>query len=188
VVMEIKDHVAELESQFELVTADSERLAEEYKDTTAALKLLEEVGIRLPGYITQSQIFLMRWDEEKLNIADRMEELEGMREFYGGFLGAYDNLIIEIARRRAIQSKMEKVVEDAMAKIERFYEEDAAQRDAFKQEQGDFLPVDIWPGLMTAPVKYEVLPIDKDDGGMPEVAKSVLQRAIRRVSSRAVGQ
>ncbi|MCJ1297391.1 autophagy protein 17 [Hypocenomyce scalaris] len=184
VVMEIRDHIAEMESQYELATADNDRLAEEYSSTTAAFRLLEEVGVRLPTYITQSQVFLMRWDEEKLNIQERVEELEGMREFYDGFVRAYDNLIIEIDRRKTMQSKMEKVVEDAMARIERLYEEDARKREVFKQEQGDFLPIDIWPGLTAVPVRYEVIPVDKEAGSVPDVSESIIQQATRRLNGR----
>lgn len=188
VVLEIRDHIAEMESQFELVIADNDRLREQYSSTTAAFRLLEAIGNRLPGYITQNQVFLMRWDEEKLNIQERMDDLEGMREFYDGFLRAYDNLIIEIDRRKMMQGKMEKVVEDAMAKIERLHEEDARKRDAFKEEQGDFLPIDIWPGLTAVPVRYEIVPVNKDAASMPDVSKSIIQQATRRVNSRRLEQ
>ena len=188
VVLEIRDHIAEMESQFELVMADNDRLAEQYSSTTAAFRLLEAIGNRLPGYITQNQVFLMRWDEEKLNIQERMDELEGMREFYDGFLRAYDNLIIEIDRRKTMHGKMDKVIEDAMAKIERLHEEDARKRDAFKEEQGDFLPVDIWPGLTAVPVRYEIVPVDKDAASMPDVSRSIIQQATRRVNGRRLEQ
>ncbi|KAA6411675.1 MAG: hypothetical protein FRX48_04956 [Lasallia pustulata] len=188
VVLEIRDHIAEMESQFELVVADNDRLSEQYASATAAFRLLEAVGTRLPGYIAQNQVFLIRWDEEKTNIQERMDELEGMREFYDGFLRAYDNLIIEIDRRKMMQGKMEKVIEDAMAKIERLHEEDAKKRDAFKEEQGDFLPIDIWPGLTAVPVRYEIVPVDKDAASMPDVSKSIIQQATRRVHGRRLEQ
>lgn len=188
VVVEIRSHITEMDYQFELVIADSDRLTEHYSSTTAAFRLLEAISNRLPGYIMQNQVFLTCWDEEKLNIQERMDELEGMREFYDGFLGAYDNLIIEIDRRKTMQGKMEKVIEDAMAKIERLYEEDSRKRDAFKDEQGDFLPVDIWPGLTTVPVRYKILPVDKDAASMPDVSKSVIQQAARRVDGRRLEQ
>lgn len=188
VVLEIRDHIADMESQFELVIADNDRLTEQYSCTTAAFRLLEKIGNRLPGYITQTQVFLMRWDEEKLNIQERMDELEGMREFYDGFLRAYDNLIVEIDRRKTVQGKMEKVVEDAMTKIERLYEEDSRKRDAFKEEQGDFLPVDIWPGLTAVPVRYEIVPVDKDAMSMPHMSKSIIRQATGRVNGRRLEQ
>ncbi|MCJ1252964.1 autophagy protein 17 [Lignoscripta atroalba] len=181
VVMEIRDRIADMEASFEQVVAHNDRLVDDYTNTTAAFRLLDEVGSRLPGYIMQSHIFLLRWDEEKAKIEARMEEVEGLREFYDGFLRAYDNLIIEIGRRKTMELKMDKVIQDAMAKVKKLYEEDAMEREAFRQEQGDFLPVDIWPGLMAAPLQYEISPIDSGAGKVPEISKSVIQRAIRRV-------
>ncbi len=184
VVMETADHISDMEVQHELVTAYMDRLAQEHTCTISAFKLLEDIGVRLPGYVTQKQAFLMRWDDEKAKISERMEELEGLREFYDGFLRAYDNLLIEIGRRKALELKMEKVVHETMAKIEKLYEDDAEEREAFKQEQGDFLPVDIWPGLMTGPLQYEILPVDGTAGKVPDISRSVLQQAIRRVSGK----
>ena len=184
VVIEIADHISEMEVQHELVTAHMEQLDKEHSSTISAFKMLEDIGLRLPGYITQKQVFLMRWEDEKAKISERMEELEGLREFYDGFLGAYDNLLIEIGRRKALESKMDKIVQEAMAKIEKLYEDDGEEREAFKQEQGDFLPVDIWPGLMTGPLQYEILPINGAAGRVPDISKSVLQQAIRRVSGK----
>ena len=186
VVLEIADHIAEMETQRELVTAYMDQLAEQHTNTMSAFKMLEDIGLRLPRYVTQNQVFLMRWEDEKIKISEQMAELDGLREFYDGFLRAYDNLLIEIGRRKALESKMEKVVQEAMAKIEKIYEDDAEEREAFKQEQGDFLPFDIWPGLMTGPLQYKISPIDGAAGRVPDISKSVLQQAIRRVSGNGI--
>ncbi|MCJ1405681.1 autophagy protein 17, partial [Xylographa trunciseda] len=151
VVMDIRDRSAEMERNYERVELYTEQLAEVHDRKTRAISLMEAICERLPNYITQSHIFLLRWDEEKAKIADNMEELESLREFYDGFLTAYDNLIIEIGRRKTTEMRMKKVVQDSIAKMDKLYEEDLAERDAFRHEQGDFLPVDIWPGLMMPP-------------------------------------
>ena len=184
VVMEIADHISEMEAQHELVTAHMQQLDKDHSDTISAFKMLEEIGLSLSGYITHKQVFLMRWEDEKAKIAERMEDLEGLREFYDGFLGAYDNLLVEIGRRKALELKTEKIIQEAMAKIEKLYEDDAEEREFFKQEQGDFLPNDIWPGLITGPLQYEILPVDGATGRVPDISKSVLQQAIRRVSGK----
>ena len=186
VVVEIADHISEMEAQHGLVTAHMERLDKEHSSTISAFKMLEDIGLRLHGYITQKQVFLMRWEDERTKVSERMEELEGLREFYDGFLRAYDNLLIEIGRRKVLESKMEKVVQEAMAKIDKLYDEDNEEREAFKQEQGDFLPIDIWPGLMTGPLQYEILPVDGAAGRVPDISRSVLQQAIRRISAKKV--
>ena len=180
VVMEIKHHIVAMEELNERVETHTAGLAREHTDTTGAFRLLEETGQRLPGYITQSQIFLIRWEEEKAKIDERLEELEGLREFYDGFVQAYDNLLIEIGRRKALEMRMGREVETAMKRIEKLYDDDLEEREAFKKEQGDFLPVDIWPGLMSAPLRYRVL-ADEEREKVPDISKSVIHGAIKRV-------
>ena len=184
VVMEIRDRSTEMEADYERVSEHSDRLSDELARNNTAFKMLEEVGNKLPSYITQSHIFLLRWDEEKAKIEDRMTELDSVCHFYVGFLSAYDNLIIEVGRRKAMEVKMAKVAQDALSKIEALRSEDVAEREAFRLEQGDFLPVDIWPGLMEAPTRY-VLARDEGGGrGVPDIAASVIREAIRRVGGR----
>lgn len=185
VVMEIRDHITEMEAQHELVTTHVNRLAEEHDNTVLAFKHLESIGSRLPGYITQSHVFVIRWDDEKARIEERMDELEGLRFFFEGFLGAYDNLLIEIGRRKVLELKMEKVAQDAMARMQRLYEEDEEERDVFRKEQGEFLPRDIWPGLTAEPLRYKILPESGNDEEMPHISRSVIQQAIRRVNERS---
>ena len=184
VVVEIKEHMMDMEARHELVTAYTDQLADEHANTTSAFRLLEEIGLRLPGYIAQSHIFVYRWDDEKATIEECMDELEGLRLFYDGFLRAYDNLLLEIGRRKALETRMEKVAQDAMAKIQKLYEDDFEERESFKKAQGDFLPVDIWPGLMAGPLQYEILPVGSGVEKVPDVSKSVIQQATRRVDGR----
>lgn len=184
VVTEIRDHITEMEAQHEVVIAHVKRLAEEHDNTMLAFKHLETLGSRLPGYITQSHLFVMRWDDEKARMEERMEELEGLRFFYEGFLGAYDNLLIEIGRRKVLELKMERVAQDAMTRIQKLFEEDEEEREIFRKEQGEFLPRDIWPGLTAEPLRYNVLPVSGNYEEVPNISKSVIQQAIRRVNGR----
>lgn len=180
VVMEIRDHVTAMETQFETVTAYIARLEQDYSSTAEAFNVLEEVGRQLQAFVAQSQVFVMRWDDEKAKINERMDELSNLEDFYLGYLGAYDHLLVEIGRRQFMEQQMEKVLQDAARKLDTLYEEDNTRREAFKKDYGDFLPVDIWPGLTNPPLKFETRPRD-DIGRAPDISKSVIQRAIRRV-------
>lgn len=181
VVMEIRDRITEMESQYELILSSNNNLESVYASTTAAFRLLEKVGLSLRGYITQSRDFVVRWNEEKSKIDDHREELEGLREFYHGFLRAYDGLIVEVGRRKAVQIRMEKLVQDTVAKTRRLYEEDMAERETFRQDQGDYLPSDIWPGLLNPPLQYEVLPISTGIEDVPDLPKEMIEQAVRRL-------
>jgi len=181
VVMEIRERVANIEVMHDRVEAHTDLLEREHASITTAFKLLEDIGHKLPGYITRSQTHLLQWDDEKINIEERLEELEALREFYDGFLKAYDNLIIEIGRRKAMEEKMDKVVQEATLKLNKFHEDDIEEREAFTKEQGDFLPMDIWPGLMDAPLRFELGSADGNAGRVPAISKSVIREAILRV-------
>jgi len=180
-VTDIRSHLVEMESLHERVQTHSDRLTRNHDSAIAAFKLLEAIGRKLPSNVTQSQVFLLRWDSEKAKIDERLEELEGLTQFYDGFLRAYDTLLIEIGRRKAMEQRMEKEVEGVRARLDKLYQDDAEEREAFRKEQGDFLPVDIWPGLMAEPLRFEVSPLDDVAGRVPDISKSVIHQAIRRI-------
>ena len=181
VVLEIRDRLGEMESQSESIVAYQNNLKDVLAGTRSAFRFLEVVGSSLPGYISQSRDFMARLEEERAKIDDRKAELEGLRDFYQGFLRAYDELIVEVGRRRAVQLKMERLVQDAVTKTRRLYDEDMAEREAFRQHLGDYLPSDIWPGLLNPPMQYEVMAISRDVGDVPDLPKGTIEHAKRRL-------
>ncbi|KAL9099201.1 MAG: hypothetical protein Q9163_005266 [Psora crenata] len=181
VVMEMKGHIADMEEMYQRVERYMDLLAKDHESMVVAFTLLEEIGQRLPGYITRNQIFLTQWDEMRADIDERLEELDNAKGFYDGFLRAYDNLIIEIGRRKSHEVKIDKVIQDAMSSLEKLYEDDLFEREAFRKEQGEFLPVDIWPGLLNPPTRFSIGPVDGAVERAPDISKSVIHKAIRRV-------
>ena len=181
VVMEIRDHIADMESLHSRVEMHTDHLASEHANTTAAFRMLEDLGQKLPGHITRTQMFLMRWDEDKAAIDERLEELEGLTEFFHGFLRAYDNLLIEIGRRKDQELEVDQVVQEARNRLEKLYKDEVEEREIFKTEHGEFLPVDIWPGLRDRPLRYSISSIDDQASRVPDISKSVIHRAIQRV-------
>ena len=182
VVAEIRESIASMEANWDRVATYGSYLAEDFSRTTSAFHLLEEVGKRLPSYITQTQIFTYHWDEERDKIAEYMSDLEEVRGFYSNFVLAYDNLLIEVGRRKDVEKRISKIRQEALLKIDRLVQEEVEQRQAFRQEQGDFLPVDIWPGLTMSPARYELNKIEHGTDSIPDISASVINRAIKRVS------
>lgn len=183
VLMEIRDHISEMEALFATVGTYMSKLDEEHSNVMKAFRQLEALESRLHAFVAQSQVFVMRWDDENGKINERMEELESLGDFYSGYLSAYDNLLVEIGRRQFMEQQMEKVLQDAMRKLDTLYDEDSSKREAFKNDYGDFLPVDIWPGLTNSPLQFEAKPLNGTDK-VPDISKSVIQRAIRRVEGK----
>ena len=122
VVMEIRDRLGEMEMQFENLNAYIQHLASTNADTTAAFHQLEDVGSRLPRYVLNGRDFLRKWEEQRQQILERMEDIESLRKFYDHFVTAYDGLIVEIGRRKDMQNRMEAIVKGAMTKVDLLYQ------------------------------------------------------------------
>ena len=181
VVMEIKSRIVDMDTMYQRVETYMNLLSSEHGSTVAAFKLLEGLGQKLSSHITRNHSFFARWDEARVKMEEQLDELHNAKNFYDGFLRAYDNLIVEIGRRKSNEVKIDKIVKDTRLSLEKLYEDDLFERETFKREQGEFLPVDIWPGLLNAPTRFNIGPVDGLAERSPDISKSVIHKAIRRV-------
>ncbi|KAA8644024.1 hypothetical protein EYZ11_005128 [Aspergillus tanneri] len=156
VVMEIQDRIAEMESVLEHMVAQRDTFLSIYNATASVFKHLSSLATtRLPGYISQAHNFTRVWNEEHEHIGAGLSDLSDLNSLYDGFLDAYDGLILEVARRRHVRHRVEKVLRDCKHKLDQLYEEDVNARETFRVEQGDYLPSDIWPGIGREPMRIE---------------------------------
>ena len=183
VVTEIRDRAEELANYFEVVKTYSRTQAERLDRVIEAYQTLETIGRQLPSYVTQIRILIMRWDDEKAKIDEHVEELEELCSFYANYLAAYDNLLVEVGRRKALENRAERLIQDAIAKVEKMHEDDTEEREAFKESHGHFLPSDLWPQMEHGPLKYSIAKADVSAMGAPNIGKVVLQEALRRARS-----
>lgn len=181
VVAEIQDRIAEMEIRLNQMNAFRERKEALHDQITRAFSILEALGQRLPSYVAQSQSYLSRWYDQQAKIEEGMSNLEALQEVYDNYLFAYDELLVEVARRRAVKNQMEKVVADAEARLQELYDTDSKAREAFKVKKGDYLPSDIWPGLEDPPLKMEFRAAEGESGSLPSIKRSVVEGAIRRL-------
>jgi autophagy-related protein 17 len=183
VVIEIQDRISQMEFQLDQVQLWKEKKESENDDVMGALKLLEQVGTRLSGYIVQSQTFVARWGEERLKIEEGLAGLEDLKEVYRNFLGAYDGLIVEVARRKSVRNQMEKVVREAHSKLQQLYEDDIEETEAFRQDQGEYLPMDIWSGLSDPPPTYSFSRIGDGRESVPDLPRKTVEEALKRLKA-----
>jgi autophagy-related protein 17 len=183
VVIEIQDRVSQMEARLDQVLLWKEKKESENEDVMAAMKLLEQVAARLPVYINQSQAFVTRWGKEKLKIDEGMSGLADLRDVYRNFLGAYDGLIVEVARRKAVRNQMEKVMREAHSKLQQLYEDDVEEREAFRLDQGEYLPVDIWSGLSDPPPKFAFSLVGDDRESVPDLPRKTVEEALKRLKA-----
>ena len=183
VVMEIQDRIADMELQLERILELRQKAVETSSNAHLAFRKLEEAGAQLPSRIARAQGFQMTWAEEKAKIDEGMSALEDLRDVYDNFLAAYDGLIVEVARRKAIKVNMDKIIQEAHGQLEKLFDDDMAQREAFRQDQGDYLPSDIWPGLADPPVRYAFTRTDDSGGSIPDLPRRTVEEAYRRLQS-----
>jgi autophagy-related protein 17 len=122
VVVEMKDGLAEMEDQLVEIVSYVQTLRDASLRLKTALELLKHVAANVPAYITACADFQMAWEEERAVLTEKMEGLEGLRDFYAGFADAYDGLIVEVQRRKRVKREMEKVIEGAMVELEALYQ------------------------------------------------------------------
>lgn len=184
VVAEIQDRHTEMEVQLDHVLGWKQKGERSYEQVMEAFALLEKVGTRISGYVAESSKYSTCWAEEKAKIEDGMANMEEMRNVYDNFLNAYDGLIVEVARRKAVKKQMEKAVTEAQARLQRLYDDDFTERQRFRDEQGNYLPSDIWDGLSTLPPKFEIARVD--EGGAEssvELPRKTVEEALRRLKA-----
>jgi autophagy-related protein 17 len=186
VVAELHQYLATMEEQYEQIQEHAASVSSAYASTTAAFALVESIGAHLPSYTASSQEFLMRWAYSKAQIEEQMDELESMRVFYQGYLSSYDGLILEVSRRRATEEKMKALLRKTMEQVQKLHEADTREREGFRREVGDFLPSDLWPGLVTDAPQFEIEVIGDENGGVstPELEKAVVDAAVKREKER----
>ncbi|SPO01008.1 related to protein involved in authophagy (APG17) [Cephalotrichum gorgonifer] len=164
VVSEIGERLAAMEDEFAALREQVEGgVRRAYGAGVAAFRALDEVGGKLAIYVAAESEFLARWDGEKAAIFERLEEMEQLREFYEGYANAYERLILEVDRRGAAEDRVRAVWRKARETVERMMSEDAAAREGFMQDVGEFLPTDLWPGMDNGMKRWEVRPVGEGD-------------------------
>lgn len=122
VVLEISEHVRDMEAELDQIIGRMERARTEGSRLVKAITLLDQLGSKLPAFIDAGQTFRVQWLEQKEQIEEKMQELEGAHDFYETFLTAYDQMILEVGRRRSVRSKMEKIASEAKARMQKLHD------------------------------------------------------------------
>ena len=212
VVIEIHDRVGDMESILENVLNQRDSLLAVYHATVDVFQHLSSLAsTALPRCIAQAHSFSQIWNEEQVRINAALSDLADLHSLYEGYLDAYDGLILEVARRKHVRQRVEKVLRDTKQKLDQLYDEDVNAREAFRVEQGDYLPSDIWPGVSGEPMRVEFLRTSRSsvdhgesapagpkeqahgqpaneyaDGGevIPDLPRHVIEQSLARLSAR----
>ena len=160
VVAELTAVLHQMEGDFVALRDRADRIRASYVSTVAAFHALEDVGSRLRSYVAAEAEYAQRRDGEKGAISATLEQMDQLRLFYEGYVGAYESLILELERRRSVQDKIQSVWRKAKETVHRLVEADVKERELFRQEIGEFLPTDLWVGMNGPVRRWDIVPVD----------------------------
>ncbi|KAL1638739.1 Autophagy-related protein 17 [Diplodia intermedia] len=186
VVAEIRDRVADMEGLAAEMAGHIEALQAAYSAHLQAFRLMVDVGKEVPEYLASCRTFQARWGEEKTKIEEGVLALEGLREFYDGFLDAYDGLLVEVDRRRSVRIKMEQYARDALRKIERLYEDPPPRYELVMSADRETAPSATMTRDKQSRQQAEVEEMERRirDISIPSLPDDVVDGAIRRMEER----
>lgn len=200
VVTEIRERGAEMEFLLSQIENHMNHLRNEASALSSILQMLSQITREVRNHIATSRGFHASWlDDTRPTLLNGIEEWENQREFYERFDLAYAELLVEISSRRRRHEKAKRKAEEAQKELDRLTKEDEKSREQFALAQGDYLPLDIWPGLRDKPRRYEVRVVverqeeettdDADTVGpvvqsIPQLGRNVVERALTRVKRR----
>ncbi|KAG0137087.1 autophagy-related protein 17 [Tuber indicum] len=187
VVTELKERYNDMENIQSHVLGQLEELNMLRHNTYATFALFEQFQTNLGSYVERMREFETQQEGYARGMEDRLDELWQLGEFYEGFISAYDAMVIEVGRRKGVSVRMETIIRDAMKKLQVLYDDDLADREAFKEEQGHLLPVDIWPGVMDPPIRYSVVKDTNGASELPGISKEVIEQALARQQQQGKG-
>ncbi|KAI0201386.1 kinase activator [Astrocystis sublimbata] len=196
VVQELTERLHSIEADYALLSAQTAQIRAAYLTALDAFRALEDIGTRIHSYVAAEMEFQDRWVAEQETINDEIDEMEELRAFYERYATTYDQLILEVERRRHVEEQVLAIWKAARESVQKVVDADRRQREVFRHEVADHLPTDLWPGMDEEIGRWEVVPVRDAAGdgqgqvdGMvdghghrvtPALEKSVVQGARRR--------
>ena len=214
VVTEIRDRGHEMSFLLDKIEFHINHLRSEASALSSILHMVSRIADQVKLHIVTSRSFHTSWlDDTRPTLLTGIQDWENQRDFYERFDLAYSELLVEVSSRRRRHDKAKRKAEEAQKELDRLRAEDERARQQFTLAQGDFLPLDIWPGLRDKPRQYEVrvVPVKnmeerdqsetrkevldgEDDSeayaegsgvqSIPQLGRNVVERALTRVKRR----
>lgn len=165
VVSEIQAGLLQMEADFGALKEQTDRIHAAYTSTIAAFHVVEDIGAKLQSYVDAETEYVQRWEDEKDIVYSKVDEMGLLRDFYDGYASAYGSLMLEVERRRVVQDKIANTWRKARETVDKLVESDRKEREHFRQEIGDFLPTDLWVGMVEPTRRWEVVAVEEEVEG-----------------------
>ena len=89
---------------------------------------------------------------------------------------SYHGLIEEVARRKAAEDKMKALLKKTMEQVRKLHDADRREREAFRRYVGDYLPSDLWPGLVANAPRFDITIVGEEIEGEGDAEQKESQR------------
>ena len=162
VVAEIQDRLADMENESSALAEYTRTSNAAYLSVLSAFALLSSIEERIETYIASETDFLHRWDLEREIVHNNLEEMKSLRLFYERYSGAYNSLLLEVERRRAVDERVKGIWKKAQDSVDRILREDEEMREGFRADVGEYIPTDLWDGLGERVRRWKVVPAEDD--------------------------
>lgn len=162
VVQEIQERLDAMEQEYTILEEHKDQTKKAYASMLEAYAMLGEIGDRLADYLAAEEDFKSRWELEKETVFGKLEEMKQLKDFYDRYASAYDSLILEVERRRAVDDRVKSIWRKAQENVDKLLDVDRTARETFRQDVGEFLPTDLWAGMQGSARRWEVVPVQDD--------------------------
>jgi len=196
VIGEIRARGAEMDSLLAQITGHVVALRHQASALASLLQAISHTTRAVHAHLATTRAFHNAWlSDTQPALLQGIDEWEAQREFHLRFDLAYAELLVEISARRRRHDKAKRKAADAQRELDRLTSEDERCRDEFARKQGDFLPLDIWPGLREKPGVWEVREVRArprledepvDEGQVQELAPGAGVQSIPRLERHVV--
>ncbi|KAL4725881.1 autophagy protein 17 [Fusarium chlamydosporum] len=184
VVQEIQERLTAMEQDYLVLQEQHEISKQAYTSMLEAYAVLGDIGDRLADYLAAEGDFKSRWDMEKEGIFSKLQEMQQLKEFYERYASAYDSLILEVERRRAVDDRVRSIWRKAQENVDKLLDTDRASRETFRQDVGEYLPTDLWAGMQGSAKKWTVVP----EGGEDDIQGPALRRSVVEAARERLGR
>eukprot|EP00002_Diphylleia_rotans_P025013 TRINITY_DN4941_c0_g1_i2.p1 TRINITY_DN4941_c0_g1~~TRINITY_DN4941_c0_g1_i2.p1 ORF type:complete len:426 (+),score=86.18 TRINITY_DN4941_c0_g1_i2:48-1325(+) len=158
-----------------------EHLDDELARMESAIPIFVEIYKQLQILVSQTRENIEKLghmersvEEKKLGIRFLFEEMENLSAWYHLFQRSYTELLVEIQRRHEEMRKQQEVVDSYNRELVNMHAVESAQRAAFYESFGQYLPYPLCPSIYEPPTRYHIFP-ERFSTNLPdlEVSKRV---------------
>jgi autophagy-related protein 17 len=179
VVLELEDRNNSIQVSEKSVSEFYQQMQKMHKVVVKYFNQLELFGnTNLPSTLESIDDYSKKQKVQVEEVSKLIEEISSLTDYYEMFSKSYHAMVLEILRRSDAQSKLETYLDDVAKTLNKLHQEELDARKTFLDERGDFLPIDLWPGLTASP---RVPKISLETTEFPKLSEKTITNAIKEI-------